>query len=382
MTSTTVSRRISELPRSGIRALMEVAAQTPGAVRLEIGDPDFGTPEHVVEAALRAAREGHTHYSPSAGIPTLRALLAEKVEARNGIRCTPERTVVTTGACGATALALLALLDPGDEVLVPDPGWPNYVQLAYAAGGIPVPYPLDPARGFEPDLDALEAAVSPRARVLVVNSPGNPTGAVLAPETLQALVELAGRYDLWVVSDECYEELVFEGRHVSPGALAPERTVSVFSFSKTYAMTGWRVGYAVCPPEVAELLAKGQEALVSCVSTVSQKAAEAALIGPQKRVAAMREAYRARRDVALAVLDAAEIGYVRPSGAFYLMVEVGEEDPSEAFARRLLAERQVAVTPGSAFGARGEGMVRVSLAASDGAIATGLERLAAAVAGR
>ena len=218
--------------------------------------------------------------------------------------------------------------------------------------------------------------------MLVVNSPGNPTGAVLAPETLHALVELAGRHDLWVVSDECYEELVFEGRHVSPGALAPERTVSVFSFSKTYAMTGWRVGYAVCPPEVAALLAKAQEALVSCVSTVSQKAAEAALTGPQEGVAAMREAYRARRDVALAVLAAAEVGSVRPGGAFYLMVEVGEVEPSEAFARRLLAERQVAVTPGSAFGAGGEGMVRVSLAASEEAIATGLERLAAGVAGR
>jgi aspartate aminotransferase len=382
MTSMAASRRINELPRSGIRVLMELAAQTPGAVRLEIGDPDFGTPEHIVEASFRAAREGYTHYSPSAGLPSLRALLAEKLAARNGIETTPERTVVTTGACGAIAFALLALLDPGDEVLVPDPGWPNYLPLAHAAGGVPIPYPLDPAHGFEPDLEALEAAVSPRTRVVVVNSPGNPTGSVLAPESVGALVDFAERHDLWLLSDECYEELLFEGRHVSPGALAPERTVGVFSFSKTYAMTGWRVGYASCPREIAALLAKAQEALVSSVSTVSQKAAEAALTGPQEPVAAMRDAYRARRDVALAALDAAGVGYVRPSGAFYLMVDIGEAEPSEAFAHSLLKERRVAVTPGRAFGACGEGMVRVSLAASEEAIAAGLERLAAAVAER
>jgi aspartate aminotransferase len=205
---------------------------------------------------------------------------------------------------------------------------------------------------------------------------------VFAPDVVEELVELAARHDLWLLSDECYDELVFDGRHTSPAVLAPDRVIGVFSFSKTYAMTGWRVGYAVCPPGVARLLARAQETLVSCVSTVSQRAAEAALTGVQEPVATMRDAYRARRDVALAALDAAGGGYVRPSGAFYLMVEIGDGEPSEPFARRLLEERRVAVTPGSAFGANGEGMVRISLAASEEAIAIGLERLAQAVAER
>jgi aspartate aminotransferase len=379
MTSPIASTWVRDLPRSGVRTMMEIAERTPGTVRLEIGDPDFPTPAHVVEAALRAAQDGDTHYTSSAGIPELRGLLVEKLAARNGIDCSAENVVVTTGACGAIAFAFLALLAPGDEVLVPDPAWPNYRPLALAAGGAPIPYRLDPGRGFEPDLDALEAAISPRARVIVVNSPGNPTGSVFARPVVEALVELAARHDLWLLSDECYDELVFDGRPTSPAALAPDRVIGVFSFSKTYAMTGWRVGYAVCPPEVARLLAQAQETLVSCVSTVSQRAAEAALTGPQEPVAAMLEAYRARRDVALAALEASGSGYVRPSGAFYVMVEIGE--PSEPFARRLVEERRVAVTPGSAFGPNGEGMVRISLAASEEAIAIGLERLAEAAAG-
>jgi aspartate aminotransferase len=381
MTARLSSGRISDLPRSGVRAMMEIAERTPGTVRLEIGDPDFATPGHIVEAALRAARDGDTHYTSSAGIPELRGLLVEKLAARNGIQCSAEDVVVTTGACGAIAFTFLALLAPGDEVLVPDPAWPNYRPLALAAGGVPVPYRLDPGRGFEPDLDALEAAISPRARILVANSPGNPTGSVFAPNVVEELVEFAARHDLWLLSDECYDELVFDGRHTSPAALAPDRVIGVFSFSKTYAMTGWRVGYAVCPPGVARLLAQAQETLVSCVSTVSQRAAVAALTGAQEPVATMREAYRARRDVALDALEAAGGGYVRPSGAFYVMVEIGGDEPSEPFARRLLEERRVAVTPGSAFGANGEGLVRISLAASEEAIVIGLERLGEAVSG-
>jgi aspartate aminotransferase len=376
-----ISARVRGLPRSGVRETMELALRTEGAIRLDIGDPDFGTPPHIVDAAARAAREGFTHYGPAAGLPALRELVAAKVARVNGFHCSPEQVVVTVGGAGAIFLTLLALLDPGDEVLVPDPGWPNYLSLTAAAGGVPAAYPLDAAREFDPDLEALERLVGPRTRAIVVNSPGNPTGAVHSPAVLSGLLELAERRDLWLVSDECYDELVLEGEHASAAALGRGgRVVTIFSFSKTYAMTGWRVGYVVAPPDLADLIALAQECVVSCPSTVAQKAAEAALLGPRGPVEAMRAAYLRRRDLALARLDARGIEYVRPRGAFYALVELtGSDQPSRDFARRLLAKEHVAVVPGSAFGARGEGRVRVSLAASEESIATGIDRLADAL---
>jgi aspartate aminotransferase len=375
------SRRIRELPRSGVREAMELAARTEGAVRLDVGDPDFDTPAHIVEAAARAAAEGFTHYGPSAGLPSLRALIAEKVALRNGFSCSPGEVVVTSGGCGAFFVTFLALLDAGDEVLVPDPGWSHYVPMALAIGAVPVGYPLDAASGFEPRADDVERLVGPRTRAVVLNSPGNPTGAVLSRERIAAVLDVAARHGLWVVSDECYDELVLEGEHVSAAAVAEaERIVSIFTFSKTYAMTGWRIGYAVAPAALATLLALAQEPVVSCPSTVAQKAAEAALTGPREPVEEMRRAYRRRRDLALAALEAHSIPHVRPKGAFYAMVDVTASGlRSVDFARRLLAEDGVAVVPGSAFGSVGEGMVRVSLAAPDDAVATGVERLAAAL---
>jgi aspartate/methionine/tyrosine aminotransferase len=358
---------------------MELALQLEDVVRLEIGDPDFATPAHIVEAAAEAARAGFTHYSPGVGLATLRDLIAEKAHGRNGLVCTADEVAVTTGACGGLFSTFLALLDPGDEVLVPDPGWTTVVPMALATGVTPVPYRLDRAADFALDPEAVEARVGPRTRAILVNSPSNPTGAVATRSALEDVVEVAGRHGLWVVSDECYEDIVFEGEHTSPAALGDrERVVSVFSFSKSYAMTGWRVGYVVAPPEVVRAIVKAQEPVVSSASTVSQKAAEAALLGPRDAVDAMRAAYRARRDLALSLLDERGVGYARPQGAFYLMVDVAAaEEPSEAFALRLLRERHVAVVPGSAFGEGGEGMVRVSLAASADAIRLGLDRLAA-----
>lgn len=354
---------------------MELALELPDAIRLEIGDPDFPTPAHIVDAAADAARAGFTHYSPGAGLPSLRALIAGKVAARNGFACTPAQVVVTTGACGGLYSSLLALLDPGDELLVPDPGWTTYVPMAHAAGVVPVPYALDRAAGFALDPDAIAACIGPRTRALAVNTPGNPTGAVATRDELAAVLDLARRHGLWVLSDECYEELVFDGEHVSLGSLeGADDVVSVFSFSKTYAMTGWRVGYVVAPEPVAPLIAKAQEPVVSSASTVSQKAAEAALLGPQDVVGEMREAYRRRRDAGMRVLDDAAVRYVRPGGAFYLMVDVSPAGPD--FALQLLRERGVAVTPGEAFGAGGAGMVRVSLAAAEERVARGLELLA------
>jgi len=381
MTGPPTSDRIARLPRSGIRGIMELALELEDVVRLEIGDPDFPTPAHIVEAAAAAARTGFTHYSPGVGLASLRELIAEKVRDRNAFGCTPDEVIVTTGACGGLFSTFLALLDPGDEVLLPDPGWTTMTPMALAAGVTPVPYALDRATAFALDPAAIETRIGPRTRAVVVNSPGNPTGAVATREVLASVLELAARHGLWLVSDECYEDIVFDGEHVSPAALGDrERVVSVFSFSKTYAMTGWRVGYVVAAPDVVRALVKAQEPVVSGASTISQKAAEAALLGPRDAIEEMRAAYRRRRDLAISLLDEYRVGYARPGGAFYVMVDIGRtEEPSEAFALRALRERRVAVSPGAAFGRAGEGMVRVSLAAADEAIAAGLDRLAAAL---
>jgi aspartate/methionine/tyrosine aminotransferase len=239
-------------------------------------------------------------------------------------------------------------------------------------------YPLDPARQFEPDLERLASLVTERTRALVLNSPGNPTGAVYDRDVLAGVLDLAERHDLWVISDECYDELVFDGEHTSTATVAvPERVVSVFTFSKSYAMTGWRVGYVVAPPDAAAAIAKAQEPVVGNASSVSQKGAEAALLGPQDCVAEMRDAYRERRDAVCDQLERAGVDFVRPRGAFYIMVSVGGD--SWAFARRLLEEHGVAAVPGSAFGPSGETYVRVSLCIDPEVLTEGVERLAAAL---
>ncbi|HEV3403126.1 MAG TPA: aminotransferase class I/II-fold pyridoxal phosphate-dependent enzyme, partial [Gaiellaceae bacterium] len=286
------------------------------------------------------------------------------------------------GAAAGLFCSLLALVDAGDEVLLPDPGWSNLVPMTLAAGARPVFYALDRGAGFEPDLDAVAKLIGPRTRAIVVNSPGNPTGAVLARDTLGTLTRLAAERGIWLVSDECYDRLVLDGEHVGAASTAPEPdgVLTVCSFSKTYAMTGWRVGYVVAPAPIAALVARMQEAVLSCPSTPAQKGAEAALAGPQHAVTDMRTAYARRRDLALAALDAHGVGYVRPRGAFYVMVDISASgQSSQDFATALLAERKVAVVPGSAFGAQGEGLVRVSFAAPEASIDAGLDLLGQAV---
>ena len=371
---------VASTPHSGIREMADLARRYPDALRIEAGDPNFATPAHIVEAAAQAARDGFTKYTPSGGFASLRELAADKVRARNGIPCSADQVVVTTGGCGGLFTSLLVLVDPGDEVLVPDPGWANYPPMIHVQNGIPVGYPLDPGHGFEPDFDALESVVSSKTKAMIVNSPGNPTGAVYGRETLARLVDFAERHDIWVIADECYDEIVFEGEPASMAAVdGADRVLTVFTFSKSYAMTGWRVGYVVAPPKVAEKIAKAQEPVVGNASSISQKGAEAALLGPQDCVREMREAYHARRDAVMAQLDAAGVRYIRPRGAFYLMADVSPAGESLPFARRLLEEERVSVVPGSAFGPGGEGWVRISLCVEPETLTAGIARLAAAV---
>ena len=373
-----VARAVTTTPHSGIRVMADLAREVPDVIRLEVGDPDFVTPQHIIDAAARAASAGYTGYPPSAGYQRLRELIAEKVTLRNRLPTTPDQVVVTTGGGGGLFTTFLALLNPGDEVLVSDPVWSGYPAQIHVQNGVVKRFPLDRRRGFGLDPDAIESAISPRTKVLVINSPCNPTGAIYSTEELKRVVEIAERHDLWVISDECYDQIVLEGETVSLATLGGrDRIITVFTFSKTYAMTGWRIGYVVASPELAAIIGKLQEPVVASASSLSQKGAEAALLGPQEMVGQMVDSYRERRDLAMELLDGEGIGYVRPRGAFYLMVDTSPAGDSLQFAQRLLREERVATVPGSAFGPGGEGMVRVSLASPKENLEVGLKALSA-----
>jgi aspartate/methionine/tyrosine aminotransferase len=366
------------MPVSRIREVMELAWKDPEAIHLEVGEPDFPTPEHVVEAAHEAARTGHTLYAPNAGLPELREALADKIVRRNGYEARPDQVVVTQGGIQALYLALLALLEPGDEVLLPDPAWPNFRMIAHLLGARVLPYPLVSEGDFLPRLEDLERLVTPRTRAILVNTPSNPLGTVVPRELADTLLEFARRRGLWYISDEVYDEVVFDDAFVSAGAVADpgDRLVSVYSFSKVYAMTGWRVGYLVAPPDLAKLLTGMQEPIVSCVNTPAQLAALAAVTGSQDVVREMRESYRKRRDELLEILDRGNLPSSQPSGAFYVWTDISKAGlRSMDFARSLIEREHVAVAPGSAFGELGEGYVRLSLASSRQDLVEGASRL-------
>ena len=374
-----LARLPAESAHSGIREISNQALLTPGAIRLDVGQPNFPTPDHISAAGKRAIDDHMTFYTHTQGLLTLREKLVDKLARVNGIATTPERIAVGPGGVGAIAAVMAAVLEPGDEVLLPDPGWPNYRMMLSWTSAKAVFYPCPTSMQFQPDLDALRRLVSPRTKLLVVNSPNNPTGAIYPRETIAAMIELAQERNLWLLSDECYDQIVLDGTWTSAAAIAPDdpRIVSVFTFSKTYSMTGWRIGYVTGAAELIDTATKVLESNSSCVSTISQVAAEAALVGPQDCVGEMVSAYRRRRDLVVEILREAELFISEPTGAFYCMADVSPGDlPSREFAFALLRERGVSVAPGSAFGQVASGAVRISLASSDGDLSQGVRRLA------
>lgn len=371
-----LAANVLAIPPQGVRVIMELAWQTPGAIHLEVGEPNFPTPAHVTEAAITAASSGQVKYTPNAGIPALREAIAAKMERYNSVKARPEQVVVTPGGVAALAGALLTVAQAGDRVLVPEPCWPNGKLWLSVMGAVPVPYTLRQEHDFLPDLAELER-LAPGAKAIIINSPGNPTGCVFPEEMVRELLALCRRHDLWLLSDEIYEHIVFDRPHVSPARFDAEgRVITISGLSKGYAMTGWRVGYAVANPKVAAQMAKLQEPITSCVNAVAQAAAVAALNGPQDVVEAMRLSYRGRRDLVVGMLQEAGLYRYTPSGAFYQMVDIRETGrPAQEFAVDLLREQGVAVSPGTAFGAAGEGFVRVSLATDEPLLAEGVGRL-------
>jgi aspartate aminotransferase len=357
-------------------------AQGREIIHLEIGEPDFDTPSHIVEAGCRALREGHTHYTPTAGIPELRAAIAEEVARSRGIAVDPAQVVVTPGGKPIMFFAILALVEAGDEVLLPNPAFPIYESMVNFVGGTPVFVPLRQENEFRFDLDEFRAGLSERTRLVILNSPANPTGGVLTPEDIASLAEiLRERPDVFVLSDEIYCRLLYAGSFASIASeegLGPDgRTIILDGFSKTYAMTGWRLGYGVMPEPLAEEVTKLQVNSNSCTNAATQYAGLEALAGSQESVEIMLSEFRARRDLIVSGLNELPgVECIAPQGAFYAFPRIAETGHTAgALADLLLEEAGVACLAGTAFGRYGEGHLRFSYANSRENISRALERV-------
>ena len=372
-----LSRSVSSMPRSGIRMIMDRAFGLTDCIRLEVGEPNFPTPQHVIEAADEAARSGKTRYTENSGIPELRSRIAEIFTEDTGRKTEVGDVVVTTGAMAALYTTLMSIADPGDEVIVMSPSWPNYLMQMTLLGIRPVTVSTNETNGHVPTIEQLESAVSVRTKAVLLNSPCNPTGAVIDQTQMARIIDFARRADIYVISDEVYDKIVYEGTHVSAASYDSDgRVVCIHSFSKTYSMTGWRVGYAVAPPEIATLIRKCQEPTVSCVNAPAQYAALAALNGPQEIIGEMRDAYRERRDEVNRLLSSSGISALNPGGAFYIWVDISSSQRSDVdFAMDLVDKHQVTVVPGSTFGPSNEDRVRISLATAPDQLYEGIRRL-------
>lgn len=371
---------MSEIPLSGIREIFEKAQTIPNVIRLEFGEPDFDTPPHIKNAAYEALTRGATKYTSSFGISELRDAIAEKMVRENGVKCSRSNVVVTTGATSALSLAVLAVLNPSNEILIPNPGWANYVPISRIGGATSVGYPLFEKDEFNVNIDNVRKLITTRTKMILINSPSNPSGGVIPEQDLKALGELAERHDLLILSDEVYEKFIYGGeRHVSLASFPQfkDRVITINSFSKTYSMTGWRIGYAVAPAEIAEAMGRLNASTNSCTATMTQYAALAALKGSQTCVTEMVDAFKRRRSVILdGLTEIKQISCIPPKGAFYAFVNVAKTRmDSLSLSMKFLEKGHVATVPGSAFGTYGEGYIRIAYANSEENLMKALSRI-------
>jgi len=359
-------------------------AQGRNIIHLEIGEPDFDTPENIKDAAVRALRSNRTHYTPAAGTMELRTAIAEYVKRTRGVDVTPAQVVVTPGAKPIIAAVLMALLNPGDEVIIPDPAYPAYRSITTYVGAIPVSLPLLEPRDFRFEIGALEAAITPKTKILVLNSPHNPTGGILTPEDIAAIVEVVRSRDIMVLSDEIYSRHAYDRPFASYYGMAgmPERTILIDGCSKAWAMTGWRLGFGVMPTHIAEAAAALILNTVSCTATFVQDAAIEALRGPDEAVRAMCSEFLRRRDLLVAGLNQIPgVSCRKPGGAFYVFPNVSKIEPDDIkLATYLLETAGVAVLGGSTFGPHGKGFLRLSYANSEENLREALARMTKALA--
>jgi aspartate/methionine/tyrosine aminotransferase len=381
------AKRVTHLAPEGAYQMLaqaqDLEAQGREIIHMEVGQPDFDTLENVSQAGIRAIHDGHTRYTPSGGMNELREALARQAGELRGIGVHPRQVVVGPGAKPALFFPTLAVVRPGEEVLYPDPGFPTYPAMIGVAGGVPVPLRLEESKGFAFDPEVFDQRLSEKTRMIVLNSPSNPTGGVLPRASLEHIARAAQKHDLWVLSDEIYTRLSYEEPALSIASLPgmAERTIICDGFSKTYAMTGWRLGFGIMPPSLAERVELLITHSVGCTAAFTQLAGVEALEGPQDQVEAMVAAYRRRRDLLVEGLKAIPgVHCQRPQGAFYAFPNVSAfGKPSHWLADYLLEEAGVATLPGTAFGPSGEGFLRLCFAVSEGDIEQALARMRAAL---
>ncbi|HJW89929.1 MAG TPA: pyridoxal phosphate-dependent aminotransferase [Anaerolineales bacterium] len=380
------SRRVADLRPEGAYSMLaraqELEAQGRSIIHMEVGQPDIETFTHIRMRGIRAIEEGHTRYNPPAGLRDLRQVIAAEAGSRRGMEIRPEQVLVGPGAKPGLFFPTLALIEPGDEVIYPDPGFPTYPAMIAVAGGRPVPVPLREENSFSFDLEVFDRLVSPRTRLIILNSPANPTGGVMPLADLEHIAAAARERDCWVISDEIYARLSYTGRSVPSIAALPgmaERTVIVDGFSKTYAMTGWRLGYAIMPEALADRVNLLLTHSIGCTATFTQIAGIEALTGSQEEVDVMIHEYQRRRDRLVNGLNSLPgVRCQLPEGAFYAFPNVKSlGEPVRQLADRLLEQAGVAVLPGTDFGRYGEGYLRLSYATSVEQIEIALERMGA-----
>ena len=376
--------RVQRAERSRIRVMYDLAESVDrDLVRLEVGEPDFDTPAHVIEAAAEAAGDGATHYTTNAGLPACRRAIRDAMAVDYGVEHGIDEIVVTVGGMEALHLATLATVGPGEELLYPGPVWPNYETQAFLADGRGVEVPMAADAGFALEADRLAARMGPETAAVVLTTPSNPTGRVFDPDEIRAVVEAAADHDAYVVADEVYAGLTYDRDPRGIAALTghPEHVLTVGSCSKTYAMTGWRLGWLAGDRSVLDEVVKVRESTTACASSVAQHAAMAALSGPQEPFEEMYEAFRRRRDyVADRIADADGLSAPRPEGAFYMFLDPDVGADSLPLAKYLLEEHGVVLAPGSGFGTAGEGRLRLSFANSMDRLEEGLDRIEAGIA--
>ncbi|MFQ6003584.1 MAG: pyridoxal phosphate-dependent aminotransferase [Candidatus Zixiibacteriota bacterium] len=357
----------------------QLEAKGKEIIHLEIGEPDFDTPKNIVDAGIKALKEGYTHYGPSAGLPEVREVIAKYISKTRNINVNPDQVVVTPGAKPIMFFSILALAEEGDEVIYPNPGFPIYESVINFIGAIPVPIQLREENDFRLDTDELKKLVTDKTKMIIINSPQNPTGGILTKDDLKVIAEIALSKDIMVLSDEIYSRTIYEGEHHSissfPGM--QERTIILDGMSKTYAMTGWRLGYGVMREDLAVLIAKLQTNSNSCTATFTQRAGIEALTGPQNEVNKMVSEFKRRRDVIVEGLNSIpRISCKTPQGAFYVFPNIKQVGwNSKKLANHLLEDGGVAVLSGTSFGEYGEGYLRISYANSVENIKRGLERI-------
>ena len=374
-----VTDRVLSMKRSGIRAIANLANVMPGeVVHLEIGQPHFPTPRHIVDAAVKAMEGGYIRYTKNEGIPEVRAKIGEKISRDfPGWNVAEENVLLTIGGVYGLAITMAALLNPGDKVMIPDPGWPNYTMEAITTNGVPLYYPLRQENGFKPSVRDLEQVVTPDTKIIIVNNPSNPIGTVMTESECREVLDFAYKHNLTVLSDEVYDRIVYDVPFTPMASLNhPATVVTANSFSKTYAMTGWRLGFLIASEQLCANLVKMSEAFISCPPYISQKAAEAAICGPQDFVHAMAAYYRKNRDLAVEMLDRSGLPHSVPQGAFYMLIDISRfKVDSETFAKRLLAEKRVAVAPGCTFGPSSDGYIRISFCTEIAQLEKGLSNI-------